>query len=144
MHPINSLLKSSDYLQGSRCLSRVLAYRLSLFMISQRTKEIAIRRVLGSSISNMVGLFSKDFITLIIIANLVTLPVTYFVADLWLDNFAFRINDRMVDVCCTTLTLLVISISQQVVSEPVNSFRYNPSVIAHGLEFCFIEQKFAT
>jgi putative ABC transport system permease protein len=86
-------------------------YGLSLFMISQRTKEMAIRRTLGASISNMVRLFSKDFITLIVIANLVTLPVTYFLADLWLDNFAFRINIGWLMFIVPPLVLLMISLA---------------------------------
>jgi putative ABC transport system permease protein len=86
-------------------------YGLSLFMISQRTKEMAIRRTLGASISNMVGLFSKDFVTLIIIANLITLPVTYFLADLWLNNFAFRINIGWVMFVVPPLVLLIISLT---------------------------------
>ena len=105
-------------------------YGLSLFMISQRKKEIAIRRVLGSSISNMVGLFSKDFIILIIVANLITLPVTYFVADLWLDNFAFRINIGWLIFIVPPLVLLIISlgtVSFQTIrtglTSPVNSLR---------------------
>jgi len=86
-------------------------YGLSLFMISQRTKEIAIRRILGASISNMIGLFSKDFIILITIATVITLPVTYFLADLWLDNFAFRIKIGWIMFIVPPLTLLVISIT---------------------------------
>ncbi|HKZ37182.1 MAG TPA: ABC transporter permease, partial [Chryseolinea sp.] len=86
-------------------------YGLSLFMISQRTKEMAIRRTLGASISNMVRLFSKDLVTLIIIANLITLPVTYFLADLWLDNFAFRINIGWLVFIVPPLVLLMISLT---------------------------------
>lgn len=85
-------------------------YGLSLFMISQRTKEMAIRRTLGASISNMVKLFSKDFITLIIIANLITLPVAYYLADLWLDNFAFRINIGWLMFIIPPVVLLTISL----------------------------------
>src|SRR3990170_4305876 len=86
-------------------------YGLSLFMISQRTKEMAIRRTLGASISNMVRLFSKDLVTLIIIANLITLPVTYFLANLWLDNFAFRINIGWLMFIVPPVVLLIISLT---------------------------------
>jgi putative ABC transport system permease protein len=72
---------------------------------------MAIRRTLGASISSMVGLFSKDFITLIIIANLITLPVTFFLADLWLDNFAFRINIGWLMFIVPPLVLLMISLT---------------------------------
>jgi putative ABC transport system permease protein len=86
-------------------------YGLTLFMISQRTKEMAIRRTLGASISNMVRLFSTDFIKLIIIANLITLPVTYYLAGLWLDNFAFRISIGWLMFVIPPVVLLIISLS---------------------------------
>lgn len=86
-------------------------YGLTLFVITQRTKEIAIRRILGASISNMVGLFSKDFVRLIIIANLITLPVVYFMADQWLNKFAFRINIGWIMFVVPAATLLLISVA---------------------------------
>jgi putative ABC transport system permease protein len=86
-------------------------YGLSLFMVSQRTKEMAIRRTLGASISNMVGLFSRDFIALIVIANLIALPFAYFLADLWLSNFAFRISIGWLMFIVPPVVLLVISLS---------------------------------
>lgn len=67
-------------------------FGLSTFMISQRTKEIAVRKVLGATISSMVALFSKDFVQLIIIANIIALPLVYFGVNQWLDSFAFRVG----------------------------------------------------
>ena len=86
-------------------------YGLSLFMISQRTKEMAIRRTLGASISAMVKLFSKDFIVIIITANLITLPIAYYLAGMWLDNFAFRVNVGWVMFIVPPLVLLTISLA---------------------------------
>ena len=86
-------------------------YGLSLFMITQRTKEIAIRRILGASISNMIQLFSKDFVILIIVANLLTLPLIYILADRWLSSFAFRINIGWIMFVVPAITLLTISIA---------------------------------
>lgn len=86
-------------------------YGLTLFMISQRTKEMAIRRTLGASIPGLVKLFSRDFIVLIVIANLITLPITYYLASVWLNNFAFRINIGWLMFVIPPLVLLTISLA---------------------------------
>ena len=65
---------------------------LSLFTTFQRTKEIGIRKVLGASVSNIVTLLARDFINLVVIAFVISLPVAWFVVNDWLQNFAYRIN----------------------------------------------------
>lgn len=85
-------------------------FGLSTFMISQRTKEIAVRKVLGATIASMVPLFSKDFVKLIVIANLIALPVVYFLVDRWLNSFAFRINIGWIMFVVPAVVLLVISL----------------------------------
>ena len=85
-------------------------FGLSTFMISQRTKEIAVRKVLGATTSSMVALFSKDFIMLIIIANLVALPLVYFMVDRWLETFAFRTGITWRMFVVPAVVLLVISL----------------------------------
>lgn len=62
------------------------------FMAEQRTKEIGIRKVLGSSRAAIVGLLSKEFIKLIIIANLIAWPAAYLLVRRWLENFAYRMD----------------------------------------------------
>jgi putative ABC transport system permease protein len=65
---------------------------LASFMAEQRTKEIGIRKVLGASVTQIVRLFSKEFITWGLMANLIAWPVAYFVMKNWLQNFAYRVN----------------------------------------------------
>ncbi len=84
---------------------------LSTFMISQRTKEIAVRKVLGSTIPGMIHLFSKDFIRLIVAANLIALPVVYFFIRNWLSDFAFRTNIGWSMFIVPAIVLLVISLT---------------------------------
>lgn len=67
-------------------------FGLAAFTTEQRTKEIGIRKVMGASIPNIIGLLSKDFVKLILIANFIAWPVAYYVMKNWLTNFAYRID----------------------------------------------------
>lgn len=67
-------------------------FGLSAFTISQRVKEIGIRKVLGASVSTIVGLLSKDFLKLVIIAAIIAFPVAWYAMHKWLDDFAYRIT----------------------------------------------------
>jgi putative ABC transport system permease protein len=62
------------------------------FITERKTKEIALRKVLGASVAKIVGLISKEFIYLIIIANLIAYPIAYVAVNIWLQNFAYRIH----------------------------------------------------
>ncbi len=65
---------------------------LALFAASRRTKEIGIRKVLGASVANIVGLLSKDFLVLVIISCLIAVPISWYIMQQWLENFAYRIS----------------------------------------------------
>ena len=65
---------------------------LSAFAISQRVKEIGIRKVLGAGAGNIVGLLSRDFLKLVIIAAIIAFPVAWFAMSKWLEDFAYRID----------------------------------------------------
>lgn len=62
------------------------------FMADQRTKEIGIRKVLGASVFNIVGLLSRDLLKLVALAFLVAIPFTYYFTHDWLQNFAYRVE----------------------------------------------------
>ncbi len=67
-------------------------FALTSFSVGQRTKEIGIRKLLGASVNHIVLLLSKDLLLLVLIASLVALPLVYYVSNLWLENYAFRIT----------------------------------------------------
>lgn len=67
-------------------------YGLVAFSAVQRTREVGIRKVLGASILNIVGLFAKEFMLLIAIAFLIAAPVAYYMMHAWLENFAYHIG----------------------------------------------------
>ena len=67
-------------------------FGLSAFTISQRVKEIGVRKVLGASVAQIVTELSKDFLILVLIAAAVAIPVALYAMNQWLGSFAFRIN----------------------------------------------------
>ena len=65
---------------------------LVIFISNQRTKEIGVRKVLGASVAQIISLLSKDFLKLIAIAFIISLPPAWYGANKWLANFAYRIE----------------------------------------------------
>ncbi len=67
-------------------------YGLSSYLLSQRTKEVGVRRVLGSKQLEVMITLSRNFIGLIILANLIAIPLAYFSMRQWLANFVYHIE----------------------------------------------------
>jgi len=67
-------------------------FGLASFMAERRTKEIGIRKVLGATVTRIVALLTKDFLALVIIANIIAWPVAWYLASWWLRDFPYRIT----------------------------------------------------
>ncbi|MDB5242172.1 MAG: hypothetical protein JWP57_2797 [Spirosoma sp.] len=65
---------------------------LASFTAEQRTKEIGVRKVLGASVLSIVGLLSKDFLTLVLIAIVIASPLSWWAMHKWLQGFAYKID----------------------------------------------------
>jgi putative ABC transport system permease protein len=67
-------------------------FGLSSFMAVQRTAEVGVRKVLGATVPSIIGIFYKDFLVLLGIAGLISLPVVYYGMNGWLQSYAYRID----------------------------------------------------
>lgn len=83
-------------------------FGLVTFTAEQRFKEIGIRKVLGSSVPQIISMLSKDFLKLVAISFLVAFPVGYFLMENWLQGFAYRIEMKgWLFVVAGLMTLLI-------------------------------------
>ncbi len=73
-------------------ISMMGVYSLAAFTAEQRTKELGIRKVLGASHGMLLWLFNKENLLLVIIAFVITIPLSWWVADYWLSNFEYQIS----------------------------------------------------
>ena len=106
-------------------------FGLVAFAAQQRTREIGIRKILGASITGIVTLLSKDFVKLILIANLIAWPIAYYTLNQWLQTFAYRINlhiTTFIFAGLIALLIALITISYQAIkaaqANPIDSLRY--------------------
>ncbi|UFH54209.1 ABC transporter permease [Spirosoma sp. KNUC1025] len=73
-------------------LSCMGLFAIALLSIQQRTKEIGVRKVLGASVTSIVGLLSKDFLKLVLAAIIIASPIAWYAMDKWLADFAYKID----------------------------------------------------
>jgi putative ABC transport system permease protein len=67
-------------------------YGLSTYMTERRFKEIGVRKVLGASVQQIVGLMSGEFVKLVSIAFIVAVPISLYAINKWLESFAYKIT----------------------------------------------------
>ncbi|WP_421918313.1 ABC transporter permease [Marinifilum sp.] len=106
-------------------------FGLSSFMAEQRTKELGVRKVLGASVNQLVNLLTKEFVKLVLIANIIAIPIAYWVMHVWLNDFSYRIQISWWIFLLTIMISLVIGICtvawqsfKAASSDPVNAIKY--------------------
>jgi putative ABC transport system permease protein len=104
---------------------------LVTFATEQRTKEVAVRKILGANLSELFVLLSKESIKWVILANIFAWPIAYFMMNKWLEGFAYRINLGIVEFVLAGIMAAIIAlvtVSFQVLkvanSNPVDSLKY--------------------
>lgn len=105
-------------------------FGLTTFNAEKRSKEIGLRKILGASISNLLYVFNKEIFGIIGFSFLIAMPITYFLIEKWLQNFAYRVDNGIfnyVIALLIILTLTVLTISYQTIkvstSNPVDSLK---------------------
>ncbi|MBO9613964.1 MAG: ABC transporter permease [Dyadobacter sp.] len=112
----NETFKSEMRLSGMFSVFTILAifiacmglFGLITFTTETRTKEIGIRKILGASAAGIVGMLSREFVVLVLIAGVIAMPVAWYFMSHWLEDFAYRISVPLwVHFLTITLMLLI-------------------------------------
>ncbi|HEY9259742.1 ABC transporter permease [Chitinophaga sp.] len=111
-------------------ISCIGLFGLSVFYAEKRTKEIGIRKVLGASVGRVVAILSMDFLKLIMIALLISIPLAWITADKWLQNYPYRIplsGFMFAPEALLVVLMALVTISFQAIkaaiADPVSSLR---------------------
>lgn len=106
-------------------------FALASYSVERKFKEIGIRKVLGATSAEIVGLLMKEFLVLVLIANLITWPVSYYIMSDWLKDFAFRIDFPYWALFLSGLITILVSVLtvglqayKAALLNPVKSIRY--------------------
>jgi putative ABC transport system permease protein len=105
-------------------------FGLAAYAAEQRIKEISVRKILGASIATIAGMLSFDFMKLVLIAILISLPLGWYLMNIWLQSFAYRepihwwvlALSGFAAVCIALITISFQSI-KAAIANPVNSLR---------------------
>jgi putative ABC transport system permease protein len=105
-------------------------FALTAFLTGQRIKEIGIRKILGAGLGDLTALLGKDFIRLVLIAIVIALPLAWWVANKWLESFAYRTNISWWLFAVAALIVMVIALVtigiqtiKAAIANPVKSLR---------------------
>lgn len=105
-------------------------YGLASFLANQKIKEVAIRKTLGASVAQIVVLFSKEFVLLVLLAFVLAAPIAWYAMDKWLQGFAYQVNiEWMMFFAGVAFTLVITLITvgyrslTAAVSNPVDALK---------------------
>lgn len=103
-------------------------FGMASFIARQRTKEIGIRKVLGASVANLWRMLSSDFVVLVVLSCLISIPIAYYFLEGWLQQYEYRIEISyqafvLAGVGALIITLLTVSYQaiKAAVANPINS-----------------------
>ena len=100
-------------------------FGLTIYSTTQRSKEIGVRKVLGASTTRLVSILTADFIKLFFVALMVSIPISWFIMNRWLEGFAYRIAiDWKIFAFAGSITLLVAFVTMSL--KTVKAARANP------------------
>ncbi|CAL2093225.1 ABC transporter permease [Tenacibaculum sp. 190524A02b] len=85
-------------------------FALATLTIQQKLKEVAIKKALGASIKEIITDLIKNFVKIVIVASIFLIPISYFIMQQWLNNFAYRINMPISPYIIAPIVLIVLVI----------------------------------
>jgi putative ABC transport system permease protein len=113
------------------CIACLGLFGLTAFTVSQRTKEIGIRKVHGASIPSIILMLSKDFTKWVLLAIIIACPIAYLAMTRWLQNFAYRTQlgwSAFVISGLLAIVIAILTVSYQSIkaarANPIDSLRY--------------------
>jgi ABC-type antimicrobial peptide transport system permease subunit len=106
-------------------------FGLATFMANQKTKEIGVRKALGATVESIVFLFTKEYIRLIVIGFVIAAPFAWYVMDMWLSDFEYKIElSPLIFLLGLGITLAIAILTvgykslRAAIVNPVHSLRY--------------------
>ncbi len=100
-------------------------FGLATFFAEQKDKEIGIRKVLGASVMNLIGLLSKEFIILVVLGLMIGIPVAWIILNDWLGNFQYNV-DLQLWMFLLPISLAIIIAGLSVGSQAIRAALQNP------------------
>jgi len=112
------------------CIACLGLFGLASYTALKRTKEIGVRKVLGSSVENIVLLLSKDLLKPVLLGTIIAVPVGYYAMQKWLEGFAYRVSVHwwlfaMAAMIAVLIALITVSVQaiKAALANPVKSLR---------------------
>jgi putative ABC transport system permease protein len=133
-----SLYQSELQLQSAADIAAILnlvivfmgIFGVVAFTLAKRSKEIAVRKVLGAGVKNIILLFIKDYAVLIFIANIIAWPFAYMIVNRWLASYAYRIQQSItpyffagIFVFAAAFIFITVQCFKTALANPVKSLR---------------------
>jgi ABC-type antimicrobial peptide transport system permease subunit len=133
-----SLYQSELQLKSATTIATILNFLIVFmgifgvvaFTLAKRSKEIAVRKVLGAGVKNIIVLFIKDYALLILIANIIAWPFAYLMVNHWLQSYAYRIEQSITPylfagafVFVTAFIFVTLQCFKTALANPVESLR---------------------
>ena len=133
-----SLYKSELQLKSATRIASILnlvivfmgIFGIVAFTLAKRSKEIAVRKVLGADVKHIILLFIKDYAWLILLANIIAWPIAYLITNHWLQEYAYRINQNVMPylsaaffISITAFVFITLQCYKTSVSNPVKNLR---------------------
>ena len=103
-------------------------YSLTLYSMRQRRREVAIRKVMGASIGDIIRMFLKEYIWLIVIASVIAIPPAYYIMGKWLQTYANRVGIAWW-LTVGTIIIVAIIVIVTVLRQIVKAANSNPAEI---------------